>query len=52
MKENVRQAERLSLSEALPLESERMARSAGTQEHKAAVKRWMEEAAAKRAKRN
>jgi len=52
MKENVRQAERLSLSEALPLESERMARSAGTQEHKAAVKRWMAEAAAKRAKRN
>ena len=47
-KENVQQAERLPLSEALPIESERMARSARTQDHRDAVKRWMEEAAAKR----
>jgi 2-(1,2-epoxy-1,2-dihydrophenyl)acetyl-CoA isomerase len=48
-KENVRRAEHLALSEALPLESERMARSAQTDDHRRAVRRWMAEAAAKRA---
>jgi 2-(1,2-epoxy-1,2-dihydrophenyl)acetyl-CoA isomerase len=48
MKENVQQAERLTLAEALPLESERMARSALTDDHKQAVARWLEAARAKR----
>jgi 2-(1,2-epoxy-1,2-dihydrophenyl)acetyl-CoA isomerase len=48
-KENVRQAEHLSLAEHLPLEGERMAQSAMTDDHRKAFKRWMEEAAAKRA---
>ena len=47
MKENVQQAERLTLGEALPLESERMARSALTDDHKQAVARWLEAARAK-----
>jgi 2-(1,2-epoxy-1,2-dihydrophenyl)acetyl-CoA isomerase len=47
MKENVQQATGLSLREALPLESERMARSSLTPEHRDAVKRWMAAAAAK-----
>ena len=50
-KENVLQAERLPLSEALPAESERMARSAHTEDHKRAVARWLEEARARRAER-
>jgi 2-(1,2-epoxy-1,2-dihydrophenyl)acetyl-CoA isomerase len=50
-KANVLQAERLTLSEALPFESERMARSALTEDHRLAVKRWMQEAADKRATR-
>jgi 2-(1,2-epoxy-1,2-dihydrophenyl)acetyl-CoA isomerase len=49
MKANVQQAERLTLEEALPLESERMARSAGTDDHRAAVKQWMARATAKKA---
>jgi len=49
LKENVRQAEHLTLAEALPLESDRMARSGRTDEHRAAVKAWMARAAAKRA---
>jgi 2-(1,2-epoxy-1,2-dihydrophenyl)acetyl-CoA isomerase len=48
MKENVQQAERLTLADALPLESERMARSALTEDHKRAVARWLEAARAKR----
>jgi 2-(1,2-epoxy-1,2-dihydrophenyl)acetyl-CoA isomerase len=48
MKENVQQAEYLALSEYLPLESERMARSGQTDDHRRAVKKWMEQAAAKR----
>ena len=40
-KENVQQATRLTLREALPLESERMARSALTPEHREAVRRWL-----------
>jgi 2-(1,2-epoxy-1,2-dihydrophenyl)acetyl-CoA isomerase len=51
MKENVQQAERLTLADALPLESERMARSALTDDHKRAVARWLEAARAKRADR-
>jgi 2-(1,2-epoxy-1,2-dihydrophenyl)acetyl-CoA isomerase len=47
IKENVQQATRLTLREALPLESERMARSSLTAEHRDAVKRWMAAAAAK-----
>ena len=48
-KENVRQAEHLPLGEHLPLEGERMAQSVMTDDHREAFKRWMEEAAAKRA---
>ena len=40
-KENVEQATRLTLREALPLEAERMARSALTEEHRAAVREWL-----------
>jgi 2-(1,2-epoxy-1,2-dihydrophenyl)acetyl-CoA isomerase len=50
MKENVQQAGRLSLREALPLESERMARSAMTDEHRAAVREWLAAAEAKAAR--
>ncbi len=48
MKENVRDALALPLREALPLESERMARSAQTDDHRRAVKRWLERAEAKK----
>ena len=48
LKANIRQAQRLTLDEALPLESERMARSARTDEHKAAVHAWIARATAKR----
>jgi 2-(1,2-epoxy-1,2-dihydrophenyl)acetyl-CoA isomerase len=48
VKANVRDAQRLSLAEALPLESERMARSGRTDEHRAAVKAWLARAAARR----
>jgi len=51
-KENVREAEYLSLAEALPREGERMALSAATDDHRRALKRWMQEAAAKRAARS
>lgn len=47
VKENVRQAQRLTLAEALPLESERMVRSSLTDDHKAAVRAWLADAAAK-----
>lgn len=47
IKENVEQASRLTLREALPLEAERMARSALTQEHRDAVRSWMAAAEAK-----
>ncbi len=47
-KENVEQATRLTLREALPLEAERMVRSAHTEEHRDAVRRWMRAAAQKR----
>jgi 2-(1,2-epoxy-1,2-dihydrophenyl)acetyl-CoA isomerase len=50
-KENVREAQQLSLAAALPLEGERMAMSARTDDHRKAFTRWMEEAAAKRAAR-
>jgi 2-(1,2-epoxy-1,2-dihydrophenyl)acetyl-CoA isomerase len=40
-KENVQSATRLTLAEALPLESERMVRSALTDEHRDAVRRWL-----------
>jgi 2-(1,2-epoxy-1,2-dihydrophenyl)acetyl-CoA isomerase len=48
MKQNVRDAQRLSLAEALPLESERMVRSGQTEDHRQAVRRWLQEAKAKR----
>jgi 2-(1,2-epoxy-1,2-dihydrophenyl)acetyl-CoA isomerase len=51
MKENVQQAGRRSLREALPLESERMARSAMTEEHRAAVRAWLAAAEAKAARK-
>lgn len=40
---NVRQAETLSLKEALPIESERMARTGTSDEHREAVKKWLAE---------
>ncbi len=42
-KENVGDATRLGLADALPLESERMVRSALTEEHQAAVRQWLAE---------
>jgi 2-(1,2-epoxy-1,2-dihydrophenyl)acetyl-CoA isomerase len=45
LKENVRDAQHLGLREVLPLESDRMRRSAQTPDHRQAVKRWLEEAA-------
>ncbi|MCW2546927.1 MAG: crt 1 [Mycobacterium sp.] len=49
MKQNVRDAQRLSLTEALPLESDRMVRSGQTDDHRQAVKRWLAQAKAKHA---
>jgi 2-(1,2-epoxy-1,2-dihydrophenyl)acetyl-CoA isomerase len=51
MKANVREAMTAPLAEALPVESERMARSARTDEHRRAVKAWLAEAEARRAAR-
>ena len=48
MKENVRDAQRLSLREAIPLEAGRMGRAAQSEEHRAARERWLEAAKAKR----
>jgi len=48
MKQNVRDATRLSLSEALPLESERQMLTRRTEDHREAVKRWLAEAEARR----
>ncbi len=45
-KANILDAQHLSLAEALPRESERMVRSALTQEHRDAVKAWMNAARA------
>lgn len=42
MKENVRDALVLSLADALPLESERMVRASLTDDHREAVKAWLE----------
>jgi len=50
MKQNVRDAQDLPLREALPRESDRMLRSGETEEHRQAVKRWLEEAQAKRSR--
>ncbi len=50
-KANVNQADHLTLAEALPVEGERMALSAMTDEHRQAVRRWLAEAQAKRAER-
>jgi 2-(1,2-epoxy-1,2-dihydrophenyl)acetyl-CoA isomerase len=47
MKENVRDAQQLSLRDALPRESDRMRASGQTEEHRQAVKRWLREARAK-----
>jgi 2-(1,2-epoxy-1,2-dihydrophenyl)acetyl-CoA isomerase len=49
MKANVRLGVTAPLAEALPLESERMARSGRTDEHRRAVKAWLAEAEARRA---
>jgi 2-(1,2-epoxy-1,2-dihydrophenyl)acetyl-CoA isomerase len=49
MKANVQQAATLPLREALLNESERMARTARTDEHRAAVRAWLTAAKAKRA---
>ncbi len=46
-KANVREAERLPLAEALASESERMVRSGLTDDHRAAVKRWLSDATAR-----
>ena len=43
-KGNVLRAAEMSLAEALPLESEQMVRSGMTDEHKAAVRAWLEKA--------
>ncbi|WP_207932956.1 enoyl-CoA hydratase-related protein [Actinomadura sp. GC306] len=43
IKENVRDAQTLGLREALPRESERMVRSGRSEEHRAAVRRWLAE---------
>ncbi len=51
MKQNVRDAQRLPLREALVSESTRMVRSGRTDEHRDAVKRWLHAAQSKRAKR-
>lgn len=48
MKQNVREAMRLSLREALPLESERQMLTRRTGEHREAVERWLAEADARR----
>ena len=48
VKANVSNALRLTLAEALPLESERMARCSRTDEHRQAVKAWLARAAEKR----
>ena len=50
MKENVRDAQRLTLREAIPLEAERMGRAAQSEEHREARQRWLEAAEARRAK--
>lgn len=50
MKQNVRDAQVLPLREALPRESDRMLRSGETEEHRQAIKRWLEEARAKRSR--
>ncbi|MGO9876789.1 MAG: enoyl-CoA hydratase/isomerase family protein [Acidimicrobiia bacterium] len=49
-KENVQQATRLTLRQALPLESERMVRSAQTDEHREALRQWLAAAASPRHK--
>lgn len=46
-KANILDAQHLPLEEALPIESERMVRSALTQEHRDAVKAWLASAAKK-----
>ena len=47
MKQNVAEPSVLSLREALPLEADRMARSGQTEDHRAAVRAWLEAATAK-----
>ena len=51
MKANVRDAQRLPLAEALLPESERMVRSALTDEHREAVRAWLQRAKAKRSEK-
>lgn len=48
IKENIADAMRLPLAEALPRESERMVASSQTEEHRAAVRAWLERAKAKK----
>jgi 2-(1,2-epoxy-1,2-dihydrophenyl)acetyl-CoA isomerase len=47
MKENVRDAQVLSLRDALPREAERMRASSDTEDHREAVRRWLRAAKAK-----
>jgi 2-(1,2-epoxy-1,2-dihydrophenyl)acetyl-CoA isomerase len=49
MKENVRDAQQLPLRDALPRESDRMRASGQTEDHRQAVKRWLQQARAKKA---
>jgi 2-(1,2-epoxy-1,2-dihydrophenyl)acetyl-CoA isomerase len=48
MKENVRDAQSLSLREAIPLEADRMAIAAQSEEHREARQRWLQAAKARR----
>jgi 2-(1,2-epoxy-1,2-dihydrophenyl)acetyl-CoA isomerase len=48
VKENVRDAQVLELRDALPIESARMIASSQTEEHREAVRRWIENAALKK----
>jgi 2-(1,2-epoxy-1,2-dihydrophenyl)acetyl-CoA isomerase len=50
IKQNVQEALRSTLREALPHESDRMVKSGKTEEHKQAVKQWLAESKARRGK--
>jgi 2-(1,2-epoxy-1,2-dihydrophenyl)acetyl-CoA isomerase len=47
MKQNVAEAQQMTLRDFLPRETERMGRSGQTEDHRQAVKRWLREARAK-----
>jgi 2-(1,2-epoxy-1,2-dihydrophenyl)acetyl-CoA isomerase len=52
MKENVQEAQQMTLRQFLPRETERMGRSGQTEDHRQAVKRWLREARAKAEQKN